>query len=83
MSAAAKPPRLRARERPLAGISVLVPRAAEQAPQLSERIRRLGGEVVEAATIVIGPGNSEELAAALAELAAGAFTAVCFTSPNG
>ncbi|MFN2557467.1 MAG: uroporphyrinogen-III synthase [Nitriliruptorales bacterium] len=70
-------------EGPLTGTTILVPRTVEQAPDLSQRIRRLGGEVVEAPTIAIGPGNHAELAAALRELASGAYTAICFTSPNG
>ncbi|MDP8960974.1 MAG: uroporphyrinogen-III synthase [Actinomycetota bacterium] len=74
---------LRSGGRPLAGITILVPRAVEQAGDLSERIRRVGGEVVEAPTIEIRPGKREELAAALRSLEGGGYTAVCFTSPNG
>lgn len=70
-------------EHPLAGVRILVPRAVEQARDLSERIRSLGGEVIEAPTIEIRHGEREELAAALRALADGFFTAVCFTSPNG
>lgn len=69
--------------RPLAGLRVLVPRAPAQAPTLSARIRDLGGEPVEAPTILIEPGDEEALRAALHDLASGAFTALCLTSPNG
>lgn len=68
---------------PLAGVSVLVPRARHQASALSMRIRSLGGEAIEAATITIEPGDGAALEAAVRELADGAFTAVCLTSPNG
>lgn len=68
---------------PLAGCSVLVPRAEEQAPALSGRVRALGGEPVEAPTIEIVDGDRQQLADAVAQLAAGDFGAVCFTSPNG
>lgn len=68
---------------PLAGTSVLIPRAAGQAAALSDRIRALGGEPVEAPTIEIAPGDVDALADALAEVRERAFHAVCFTSPNG
>jgi uroporphyrinogen III methyltransferase/synthase len=71
------------RDLPLAGVSVLVPRATAQASRLSMRIRSLGGEPVEAPTITIEPGDDAALRGALRDLADGAFTAVCFTSPNG
>ncbi|MDQ3932508.1 MAG: uroporphyrinogen-III synthase [Actinomycetota bacterium] len=84
MSRTANEPRLlRTGERPLVGSTILVPRAAGQAGDLAERIRGLGGEVVEAPTIEIRPGRREELATAARELGRGAYTAVCFTSPNG
>lgn len=69
--------------RPLRGVSVLVPRAPDQAGALSSRIRELGGDPVEAPTIEILPGDVDALAGALQELADGGFTAVCLTSPNG
>lgn len=78
-----EPPYLRSGERPLADTTILVPRAVEQAGDLSERIRNLGGEAVEAPTIEIRPGKGEELAAALRALEGGDYAAVCFTSPNG
>lgn len=70
-------------DRALLGTRVLVPRAPEQAAELSDRIRALGGDVVEAPVLLIEPGDADALAAAVQELADGGFTAVCFTSPNG
>ncbi len=67
----------------LAGAKVLVPRAPEQAAELSDRIRALGGEVVEAPVLLIEPGDTDALAVAVRELADGGFAAVCLTSPNG
>lgn len=84
MSRTANQPRLpRGGERPLAGNTILVSRAVGQAGDLAERIRSLGGEVVEAPTIEIRPGRREELATAVRGLEGGDYTAVCFTSPNG
>jgi uroporphyrinogen III methyltransferase / synthase len=68
---------------PLAGRRVLVPRAAGQAAALSERIRALGGEPVEAPVLTIEPGDRPALHAAVRELAGGRFTLLCLTSPNG
>ena len=62
---------------------VLVPRAPAQAPELADRVRDLGGEPVEAPTILIEPGDDDALRAALRDLADGAFTVACLTSPNG
>jgi uroporphyrinogen III methyltransferase / synthase len=67
----------------LTGRRVLVPRAPAQAPELSERVRALGGEPVEAPTILIEPGDDDALRAALRDLAEGAFSIACLTSPNG
>jgi uroporphyrinogen III methyltransferase / synthase len=67
----------------LAGTRVLVPRAPAQAPELAERVRALGGEPVEAPTILIEPGDDDALRAAVRDLADGAFTIACLTSPNG
>lgn len=67
----------------LAGARVLVPRAPEQAGELSDRIRALDGEVVEAPVLMIEPGDTDELARAVRDLADGTFAAVCLTSPNG
>jgi uroporphyrinogen III methyltransferase / synthase len=69
--------------RPLDGLAVLVPRATGQAGELSDRLRALGAEPVEAPTIRIAEGDTAALADALRLLGEGAFTSVCFTSPNG
>jgi uroporphyrinogen-III synthase len=68
---------------PLAGHRVLVPRAADQAEALATRIRALGGEPVPAPVLRIEPGDQAALRAAVRDLRAAAFTAICFTSPNG
>jgi uroporphyrinogen III methyltransferase / synthase len=68
---------------PLAGRRVLVPRAAGQAAALSERIRALGGEPVEAPVLTIEPGDLPTLRAAVLDLAVGVYRLVCLTSPNG
>jgi uroporphyrinogen-III synthase len=70
-------------ERPLEGLRVLVTRPEHQAGDLSARIRDLGGMPVEAPTIEIRSGDHDALTSALHDLAAGRFTAVCFTSANG
>jgi uroporphyrinogen-III synthase len=67
---------------PLAGVTVLVPRSRRQASRLSSRIRELGGEAVEAPTITVEPGDEADLRERLRELASGAYTAVCLTSPT-
>lgn len=69
-------------ERPLAGVTVLVPRSRRQASRLSARIRELGGEALEAPTITVEPGDVSGLRAAVRDLAAGAHVAVCLTSPT-
>lgn len=69
--------------RPLDGIRVLVPRAVQQAPTLSARIRAAGGTPVEAPVLTIEPGDDAAMRAAIRDLAGGAFTIVCLTSPNG
>ncbi|MFA9432685.1 uroporphyrinogen-III synthase [Egicoccus sp. AB-alg2] len=68
---------------PLAGRRVLVARSRAQASALSERVRALGGEPVEAPVLQIEDGDIGALRAALHDLADGAFTVVCLTSPNG
>ena len=67
----------------LRGLRVLVPRTRAQASALSMHVRSLGGAPVEAPTIAIAPGDRDHLADAVQDLAEGAFTAVCLTSPNG
>lgn len=71
-----------ARSGPLTGRRVLVARAAGQAAALSDRIRALGGEPVEAPALRIEPGDADALRQAAKELVWGHFTAVCVTSPN-
>jgi uroporphyrinogen III methyltransferase / synthase len=68
---------------PLRGRRVLVPRSPAQAGELSRRVSALGGEPVEAPTILIERGDDDALRAAVRDLAAGAFSVVCLTSPNG
>ena len=70
-------------QRPLHGVSVLVPRTRHQAGELSERLRGLGAEPVEAPTIAIEPTReSDRLRAAVASLADGAYDWIVFTSTN-
>ncbi len=70
--------------RPLHGVSVLVPRTRHQASELSDRLRALGAEPVEAPTIAIEPTRDPEgLRLALAKVADGAYDWVAFTSANG
>lgn len=66
----------------LAGRRVLVLRAREQAAALSDRIRALGGEPVEAPVLAIEAGDRTALRAAVRDLDAGAFHLLCLTSPN-
>ena len=70
--------------RPLHGVSVLVPRTRHQASELSERLRALGAEPVEAPTIAIEASRTpQELRAALTEVRDGAYDWVALTSANG
>lgn len=69
-------------DRPLAGVTVLVPRSRQQASRLSARIRALGGEPLEAPTITVEPGDRAALHEAVRDLAAGVHAAVCLTSPT-
>ncbi|HUH06925.1 MAG TPA: uroporphyrinogen-III C-methyltransferase [Egibacteraceae bacterium] len=68
--------------RPLHGASVLVPRTRQQASELSERLRALGAEAVEAPTIAIEPSEPAPLRAELASLADGAYDWIALTSAN-
>lgn len=68
---------------PLAGVRVLVLRAPAQAAALSQRIRALGGDSVEAPVLTIAPGDTVALDAAVRDAATGAFDWLCLTSPNG
>jgi uroporphyrinogen III methyltransferase / synthase len=70
--------------RPLHGRSVLVPRTRHQASELSERLRALGAEPVEAPTIAIEPTREPEaLRSALAAARDGAYDWLALTSVNG
>ncbi len=62
--------------RPLAGLTVAVTRAREQASGLAARLRGLGAQVIEAPAIRIAPLDG--VAPAL-----GRYDLVCLTSPNG
>ncbi len=62
--------------RPLAGLSVAVTRAREQASGLAARLRSMGANLVEAPAIRIVPRHFS-----LPELSR--YDLVCFTSPNG
>jgi uroporphyrinogen III methyltransferase/synthase len=70
--------------RPLFGATVVVTRAAHQAPALSERLSALGARVLELPSVMLSDpadgGNA--LAAAVGRLAAGAYAWVVFTSAN-
>ena len=69
--------------RPLHGVSVLVPRTRHQAAELSQRLRELGAEPVEAPTIAIEPTRDpDHLRDAVASLADGAYDWILFTSAN-
>ncbi|WP_205745593.1 uroporphyrinogen-III C-methyltransferase [Egibacter rhizosphaerae] len=70
--------------RTLHGISVLVPRTRQQASELSERLRALGAEPVEAPTIAIEPTREPQaVRAALGRVAEGAYDWIALTSRNG
>jgi len=69
---------------PLAGLTVLVPRARDQAGDLSSLLRARGAEPLEVPTIEIRPvASTAELDRAVADLAAGRFDWVVLTSVNG
>jgi uroporphyrinogen III methyltransferase/synthase len=71
-------------EQSLAGLTVLVPRAREQAGVFSRLLRERGAEPLEAPTIAIRPLEAAaELDRAVAQLAAGAYDWVVLTSVNG
>jgi uroporphyrinogen III methyltransferase/synthase len=67
-------------EQPLAGQVVLVTRAPGQAGGLAARLREQGAEPLAVPLIEIGPGDSAELARAVADLSG--FDWVAFTSRN-
>jgi uroporphyrinogen III methyltransferase/synthase len=69
---------------PLAGLTVLVPRARGQAGGFSALLRERGAEPLEVPTIEIRPVvSTAELDRAVADLAAGRFEWVVLTSVNG
>jgi uroporphyrinogen III methyltransferase/synthase len=69
---------------PLAGLTVLVPRARDQAGELSDLLRARGAEPLEVPTIEIRPvASTTELDRAVEDLAAGRFDWVVLTSVNG
>ena len=69
---------------PLAGLTVLVPRARDQAGDFSALLRARGAEPLEVPTIEIRPvAAPAELDRAVEDLAAGGFEWVVLTSVNG
>ena len=69
---------------PLAGLTVLVPRARDQAGDFSSLLRARGAEPLEVPTIEIRPvASTAELDRAVTDLAAGRFDWVVLTSVNG
>jgi uroporphyrinogen III methyltransferase / synthase len=70
--------------RPLAGLTVLVPRARDQASDFSALLRSRGAEPLEVPTIEIRPvASTAALDQAIERLAAGRFDWVVLTSVNG
>jgi uroporphyrinogen III methyltransferase / synthase len=70
--------------RPLAGLTVLVPRARDQASDFSALLRARGAEPLEVPTIEIRPvASTAALDQAVEDLAAGRFDWVVLTSVNG
>ena len=70
--------------RPLAGLTVLVPRARDQASDFSALLRARGAEPLEVPTIEIRPvASTAALDQAVEDLAAGHFDWVVLTSVNG
>lgn len=69
---------------PLDGITVLVPRARNQAGSFSRLLRQRGAEPLEVPTIAIHQlSSTERLDAAIGRLVAGAYVWVVLTSVNG
>jgi uroporphyrinogen III methyltransferase/synthase len=69
-------------EGPLSGKRIVVTRTRKQASALSERLRALGGEVIEIPTIRIEPPSDLRAFAELVQDAHG-YDWIVFTSPNG
>jgi uroporphyrinogen III methyltransferase/synthase len=75
---------LTAAESPLAGLTVLVPRARDQASGFSALLRARGAEPLEVPTIEIRPvASTARLDQAVRDLAAGRYEWVALTSVNG
>ena len=69
---------------PLAGLTVLVPRARDQASEFSALLRARGAEPLEVPTIEIRPvASTAALDQAIGQLATGRFDWVVLTSVNG
>lgn len=69
-------------QRPLFGCRVVVTRSREQAPELSDRLRERGAEVIEIPVIKTAPpANKDNLKDALLGLRE--YNWIVFTSPNG
>ncbi|MEX0868551.1 MAG: uroporphyrinogen-III synthase [Nitriliruptoraceae bacterium] len=68
---------------PLAGSRVLIGRARGQEDALAMRLRALGAEVVHEPLLLIEPGDASGLRRAVDALAAGDYTVLAVTSPNG
>jgi uroporphyrinogen III methyltransferase/synthase len=70
--------------RPLVGVTVLVPRAREQAGAFSALLRARGAEPLEVPTIAIRPlGSTSELDLAVERLVVGGYDWLVLTSVNG
>ncbi len=68
---------------PLHGRTVLVPRTRQQASDLSQRLRALGAQPVEAPTIAVEPtSDPAALTAAVLRLRDGVYSWIGLTSPN-
>jgi uroporphyrinogen III methyltransferase/synthase len=76
--------RTAALNRPLAGRRVLVTRAADQAASAATLLRDEGADVLVVPTlVVVPPADPAPMAQAIAELRAGRYAWVAFTSANG
>ncbi len=67
----------------LAGLRVLVPRAAGQAGELAARLRALGATSLEAPVLHVVAGDAAAVRRGVRELLDGRFVAVALTSSNG
>ncbi len=69
--------------RPLWGKHIIITRAAEQAPELAERLAALGARTTTLAAIQIAPADPVALDGAILAVGAGMYQWVIFTSVNG